>query len=80
MAVLFSGCTSLTDVDISGLTVSNGSVTADGTFENCYSLITIYCNGFKTYRTYTSMLRNCSPKGNIDQFGNSSQNGVFTTK
>lgn len=80
LALMFSDCTSLTDVDISGLKVSNARVNADRTFENCYNLITIYCNGFKSYSDTTNMFSNCSPKRNIDELGRPSQNGVFTTK
>lgn len=76
---MFKACDSLTNVDISNLK-SNSDVFAYGAFQNCYNLITIYCNGFKSYRSDTFMLDNCSPKGNIDKFGNPSQNGVFTTK
>ena len=76
---MFRGCNSLTDVDISNLKNTSG-VIANNTFEDCYNLITIYCNGFASYRSDDYMLANCSPKGNIDKFGRPSQNGVFTTK
>ena len=76
---MFKDCNSLTDVDISNLK-NTSRVFAYGAFQNCYNLITIYCNGFKSYGSDTNMLANCSPKGNIDELGNPSQSGVFTTK